>query len=259
MTKISAVVNTLNEEKNIVECLSSLTFADEIILVDMMSDDRTVELAKNTDKIKTYYYPRVGYVEPARNFGIDKATGDWILIIDADERIPKTLSDKLIEIASSDAADVIKIPRKNIMFNKWMRYGFWWTNYQVRFFKKGFIKWDPDIHSQPEVSGRKMKLPAEERYAIEHYFLKDRKDRREWWMKMQKYADIEAKNMFERKEYTKPLNLFLMPLKEFYERIFEEKAYLDGLIGLELNMYKIIYRYLVHYKLLRLQRKNDVT
>ena len=94
MAKISAVINTLNEESNIAFCLETLKWCDEIIVVDMQSEDRTVEIAANfTDKI--YNFERVGYVEPARKFAVEQATGDWILLIDADELVPKQLADKL--------------------------------------------------------------------------------------------------------------------------------------------------------------------
>jgi len=102
--KISAVVNTYNEEKNIDACLKSLNFVDEIVVVDMESQDKTKKIAKKyTDKV--FNYEKIDYVEPARNFAISKATGDWILIVDADERVPRPLAVKLMEIAEKDQAD----------------------------------------------------------------------------------------------------------------------------------------------------------
>ena len=114
---ISAVVNTRNEEKNIADCLKTLQFADEIIVVDMESTDTTKDIAKGyTDKV--FDHEMVGYVEPARNFAIAKAVGSWVLIVDADERIPQTLAKKLIEIMLEDKADFVRIPRKNLIFGQ---------------------------------------------------------------------------------------------------------------------------------------------
>ena len=89
MAKISAVINTLNEAKKIGRCLASLKgFANEVIVVDMMSTDSTRDIVKKYGA-KVFKHKRVGYVEPARNFAISKARYDWIIILDADEEIPE--------------------------------------------------------------------------------------------------------------------------------------------------------------------------
>ena len=90
MTKnveISILIHTLNEERNIRNCLETVKWADEIIIIDMYSDDRTVEITKEyTDKI--FYHERMGYADPARQFGLEKATHEWVLQVDADELVP---------------------------------------------------------------------------------------------------------------------------------------------------------------------------
>src|SRR5689334_15403747 len=108
--KISAVINTLNEEKNIANCLKSHNWVDEIIVVDMDSDDKTKELCYKYTK-NVFNHKRTGYVEPARNFAIKQATGDWIFIIDADERCPKQLAAKLYEVSSEDRYNFVRVPR----------------------------------------------------------------------------------------------------------------------------------------------------
>src|SRR5450759_4249900 len=106
---ISVVINTLNEEANIAYALRSVrTWVDEIVVVDMHSDDRTREVAE-TYGARVYLHDRVGYVEPARRFALAKATGDWILILDADELIPPRLARRLSDIAAAGQADVVSI------------------------------------------------------------------------------------------------------------------------------------------------------
>ena len=145
MTKISVVINTLNEEKNLPRALASVKkFADEIVVVDMKSDDKTVEIAKKAGA-KVYEYKRVGYVEPARNFAIGKATGKWILIIDADERLPGSLVKKLKEIVKNPSANYYRLPRKNLIFGKWVKHSRWWPDYNIRFFQKEFVSWSEII------------------------------------------------------------------------------------------------------------------
>src|SRR3989344_3276878 len=137
MPKISVVINTLNEEANLPRALASVkSFANEIVVVDMMSDDKTVEIAKKAGA-KVYEFKRVGYVEPARNFAISKAEGDWIFILDADEELTASLSRELSKIAKNGSADYVRVPRKNMIFGKWVEHSRWWPDYNIRFFKKG--------------------------------------------------------------------------------------------------------------------------
>lgn len=135
--KISVLINTYNEERNIRNCLESVKWADEIVIVDMYSEDKTTTIAREyTDKI--YFFERMGYVEPARQFVLEKASNDWILLLDADEMVPKKLRDKLLDIAKNDLGDVIYIPRKNYFFGYLMKgTGFGAIqDKQPRFFKK---------------------------------------------------------------------------------------------------------------------------
>src|SRR3989337_4151360 len=95
MARISVVINTLNEEKNLPRAIASIKgLADEIIVVDMQSDDNTKEVAEKLGAL-VYDHKRTGYVEPARNFAISKASGDWVLVLDADEEVPPKLREKL--------------------------------------------------------------------------------------------------------------------------------------------------------------------
>ena len=109
---ISVLINTFNEEKNIENCLKAVKWADEIIIVDMYSDDKTVEIAsKYTDKI--FYFKRMRYADPARQFALKNASYDWILVVDADELVPLKLKNKILEISIKNLGDVVYIPRSN--------------------------------------------------------------------------------------------------------------------------------------------------
>ena len=117
MSRISAVINTFNEEKNIKRCIDSLkNFADEIVVVDMQSIDKTKEIAKSMGA-KVFDCDYVGYVEPARNFAIKKAKNDWILILDADEELLPSLKLILKDRVDKSNYNYFRIPRKNIKKN----------------------------------------------------------------------------------------------------------------------------------------------
>src|SRR3989338_9695208 len=115
MNKISLVINTKNEEKNIKDCILSVKdIVDEIIVVDMQSSDKTVQLAKELGA-KTYSVKDVGFADPARNFALSKVTLGWTLTLDADERLTKQLRDKIIRLTKDSSYDGYKFPFKNIL------------------------------------------------------------------------------------------------------------------------------------------------
>src|SRR5687767_6118218 len=91
MPKVSVIINTLNEEANLPGCLDSVRWADEVVLVDMHSEDRTLTIAEEFG-CRVFLHERTGYVEPARNFAIAQAQHDWLLVLDADERVSPGLS-----------------------------------------------------------------------------------------------------------------------------------------------------------------------
>ena len=122
---ISVIVHTYNEEKNIDRCLNALSWADEIVMIDMGSKDKTIQEAQKYNTT-IYQHPYTHFVEPARNFGISKAKYEWVLIVDADEEIPKTLSRFLQKASNENIFDYYRIPRKNIIFGKWIKHTGWW-------------------------------------------------------------------------------------------------------------------------------------
>lgn len=232
-TKISVVINTLNEEANIKRAIAYVSWADEILVCDMYSEDKTVEIAKKLGA-KVVYHKKVDYVEPARNFAISKANGDWILVLDADEEIPDTLARRLKEIAHKmKQIDVIQIPRKNIIFGKWMKASMWWPDYQVRFFKKGKVSWQDKIHSKPKVSGESLVLEPEEKWAIIHH---NYQSLSQYLDRMNRYTAIEARELVGSGYKFHWQDLIQKPLSEFLSRFFASSGCKDGLHGLALSL-----------------------
>ena len=231
MGKISVVINTLNEEKNLPRALASVkSFADEIVVVDMKSDDKTVEIAKKAGA-KVYQHKRIGYVEPARNYAISKATGEWILILDADEQAPKTLVKELKKIVQKPKADYYRLPRKNIIFGKWIKHSRWWPDYNIRFFRKGFVSWSEIIHSVPITQGKGLDLQAREDFAIIHYHY----DSIEQFVeRMNRYTGEHANLRIKDGYKFKWQDLIRKPTEEFLGRYFSGEGYKDGIHGLAL-------------------------
>jgi glycosyltransferase involved in cell wall biosynthesis len=192
VARISTVINTLNEEENLPRALASVKdFADEIVVVDMHSDDQTVDIAKKSGA-RVFEHDRTGYVEPARNFAISKAEGDWILILDADEELSQSLSKSLRKIADNPAADYYRLPRKNIIFGRWIKHTGWWPDYNIRFFKKGCVSWNEIIHSVPTTQGAGSDLKADEENALVHH---NYRTAEQYVERMNRYTSYQAKEL----------------------------------------------------------------
>jgi len=231
--KISVVINTYNEEKNISRCLESVKgFADEIIVVDMHSADKTVEIAKKYGaQVFEHEYTR--YVEPARNFALSRATGDWILLIDADEELSGTLRKKLEEIIENNVFDYIEIPRKNIIFGKWIEYSRWWPDCLVRFFRKGKVKFSDEIHVPPVSAGEGTSLEAKEENALIHHNFQTIF---QFIERLNRYSDIQSEELAKNGYKFNWKDLVIKPSNEFFSRFFAGNGYKDGLHGLALAM-----------------------
>jgi len=231
--KVSVVINTFNEEKNIQRAIKSVDWADEIVVCDMHSGDNTVAIAKKLGA-KIFFHEKMDYVEPARNFAISKASNDWILVLDADEEINETLAARLQEIAvKTKQIDSVKLPRKNIIFGKWIKASMWWPDYQVRFFKAGKVKWRNEIHSKPEIEGESIDLEPEEKWALIHY---NYNNLSQYIERMNRYTDIEAKELVSHGYKFCWQDLIQKPLSEFLSRFFAGRGFEDGLHGLALSL-----------------------
>jgi glycosyltransferase involved in cell wall biosynthesis len=246
MTKISVVINTLNEEKNLPRALESVkNFADEVVVVDMYSNDKTVEVAERYGA-KIFEHDRTGYVEPARNYAIGKATGDWILILDADEKLTKPLRQTLKSISRKSRSHYFRLPRKNIIFGKWIRHSGWWPDYNIRFFKKGHVEWNEIIHSVPTTTGKGEDLPAKLENAIVHYHYTSIS---QYISRLNRYTDQQEKLKTKEGYEFHWQDLITKPTNQFLSRFFMEKGYEDGLHGLALSGLQAFSEFVLYLKL----------
>ena len=233
MAAISVVINTLNEEENLPRALASVkNLADEFIVVDMHSTDKTVDIAKEFGA-QVYSHEKTGYVEPARNFAIDKATKEWVLILDADEEVSDSLALKLKQIVKNPQADYYRLPRKNINFRRWIKNSRWWPDFNIRFFRKGTVSWSEIIHSVPMTTGKGLDLPAEEKYAILHY---NYTSISKYIERMNRYTDVQARVLLQKEYKFVWRDLIRKPLQEFLSRYFAGEGYKDGIHGLSLAL-----------------------
>jgi glycosyltransferase involved in cell wall biosynthesis len=154
--KIAAIIITKNEEKNIVACLESVAWVDERIVVDAESRDRTVAVAKPL-ATQVHVRPWPGY-GPQKNFGMEQARSEWILIVDADERITPELRDEIQSMLKSGPAAGVagfEIPRKNYFYGRWIQGGGMYPDCQLRLFRKSSGRYDDTaLHENLRLTGR---------------------------------------------------------------------------------------------------------
>src|SRR2546422_2116013 len=152
-TGTSALVITLNEERNIADCLASVAWTDEIVVVDACSTDRTVELGRRfTDRVFVRPWPGYG---PQKNFAMAQATADWILIVDADERVSEELREEIQALLQKPGSAVAyRISRRNFYYGTWIRGAGQYPDPQLRLVRRGYGRYnDLPVHEHLEVNG----------------------------------------------------------------------------------------------------------
>lgn len=243
--KLSVVINTFNEEKNIERAIKSVSWADEILVCDMYSDDDTAVIAKKLGA-KIIFHKRVGFVEPARNLAISKAENDWILILDADEEVSDGLKDKILEIISRDGVVThVEIPRKNIIFNKALKGSMWWPDYNIRLFKKDSVIWNNKIHSRPKTLGQGLILAPLENNAITHHHYSSIS---QFILRLDRYTSIQAKELKDSGYQFDWKDLITKPLGEFLSRFYANRGFDDGLHGLALSLLQAFSHFVMYLK-----------
>ena len=251
MSKISAVVLSYNNEKEIGACLDSLSWADEVVLVDSFSDDKTVEIAKEKGAI-VHQHPFSTF-GALRNIAHKYAKYDWVFSLDTDEVATAPAIDELKKIANdASSKDIYFVPRRNIIFGKKMKHGGWYPDYrQPQFFKKDSLVYqeEHDVHEgfTPMGSIGYLKSAIEQRpfRDLEHYLAK-----------MERYSTLMAKRMNkEGRRFSWP-QLIVRPVFSFIKRYFFRLGLLDGLVGFIFSCFYAHYTFTKYAKLWLLQKRS---
>jgi (heptosyl)LPS beta-1,4-glucosyltransferase len=252
--KVTVVINTLNEEKNLPQAIASVkSFADEVVVVDMESEDKTAEVAKSLGA-KVFNHKKIGYVEPARNFAISKASNPWVMILDADEEVPDKLAEQIGRILKTPKADYYRIPRKNIIFGKWMKHSRWWPDHNIRLFKKGTVSWNEIIHTVPMTQGVGSDIEAKEEYAIIHH---NYDSVEQYLARMNRYSTEHAILMTKGGYKFSWKDIIFKPSNEFLSRYFFGEGYKDGLHGLALSLLQAFSELAVYLKIWQKEKFMD--
>jgi glycosyltransferase involved in cell wall biosynthesis len=253
--KISACIIAFNEEKNISGAIESVDWADEILLVDSKSTDRTREIAKSLGA-KVLIQEWLGFAKQ-KQLATDRAEFDWVLSLDADEQISPQLKDEILrlkQVSSNDLADGYKLSRLSFYMNSPIRHGSWYPDWQLRFFnrKKGFWK-DVLVHESYKMQdgARVEKLSGD----ILHYSIEDAAHHHR--MIGERYAPLAALQMFEQGKKTSSLKIMTAGLTTFLQTYVLKLGFLDGLAGFCIARFAAHHAFLKHLILWEKQKKSD--
>jgi glycosyltransferase involved in cell wall biosynthesis len=224
---LSVIVTTFNEEINIVECLQSVAFADEVLLVDSYSTDRTLELARQfpVTVLQREYYGSAAQ----KNWSLDRVSHDWVLIIDADERVPEDLAREILGVlASPPRVSGFYIRRQNVFVDKVIRHSGWSTDKVVRLFRRDKGRYpNRRVHADLEIEGP---IPVL-RHAFLHYTFRSFD---QYFKKFLNYAEWGAAQAFRDGRQAGLVEVGLRPLWRFFRMYVVQAGFLDGMHGLVL-------------------------
>jgi glycosyltransferase involved in cell wall biosynthesis len=220
---LSLVIITLNEERNIERCIRSVPFASEVLIVDTKSQDRTCEIAKSLGA-RVLQKDWLGY-GPQKKFATDQAQNDWILSLDADEVLsPELAAEILRDFPNLDPETGYEMPRKSFHLGRWIGYGGWHPDYQLRLYNRRHNNW-PESRIHERIQAQKT---SRCQGPILHYVFSSLSHQ---VITNDRYSSLLAEKDFESGRRFSFFKLLLKPWSKFIECYFLKLGFLDGLPG----------------------------
>jgi glycosyltransferase involved in cell wall biosynthesis len=246
--KISATVRTFNEERNIRDCLESLSWADEIVVVDSKSTDRTVEIAREfTDRVIIQEW--LGHIGQSQ-FAADQASHTWVLHLDADERVTPRLRDEILALdLNGTPYDAYDVPRFHFFLQRWIRHSAWYPDRKIRLFRKDRCRWGGYApHDVLKVPGRIGRL----RNDILHYIYTDVAH---FAATKNTYSTLTAQDHFRNGRKARLTDIMIRPFYAFIYRYCFRLGFLDGLAGFVIAVMESHGVFLKYLKLYEMQNR----
>lgn len=247
MAKLSVIIITYNEEDNIRECLESIKWANEVVVVDSFSTDRTVEICKEyTAKVFQNEWTNFPH---QKNIALNKVSNEWVLNLDADERVSPELQ---IEIKSAIARDDdyagYLLPMKIYFHGRWIRYGGYWPDYHLRLFRKSKGRFNENLraHGGFDVDGRVGRMKG----ALIHHSYRNLTD---YFEKFNYYTTVSAEEKLASGRKVKWYPFVRLPF-EFIGAFIIKRGYRDGFYGLLFSILSSFYAFVKYIKLWELQQ-----
>jgi glycosyltransferase involved in cell wall biosynthesis len=248
MAKLTVITITRDEERNIVECLDSVRWADQLVVVDSGSVDRTVDLARRfTGDIYTIDWEGYGH---ARNFALDHAAGEWILWLDADERVPPELATEIQDLVGRDVSGFsgFSVARRAYFLGKWIRHCGWYPSRVVRLFRKDRGRFSENrVHERLDLQGEVGML----RHDLLHF---TDQHLQQYLTKFNRYTTLAAQDMAANGRRFRLADLLVRPPFVFVKMYVLRLGFLDGIHGFILSVLSSAYVFSKYAKLWELSR-----
>lgn len=247
---ISACIISYNEASNIRECLESVRWCDEIVVIDSFSEDETAEIAAELGA-RVIREPWAGHVTQ-KNRAVAAARGDWILSLDCDERVTPLLRERIESLlASGPSASGYSISRKLCYLGRWLEHGGWFPEWRLRLFRRDAGRWvGVDPHDTVEVEGAVGRIDIEGTgpgaSVILHYSFRDLSHQLKV---LDRYTEIQAGELLRRGRRTRPGDLTLRPLWRFLWTYVLRAGFLDGSPGYQMALNHAYAAYMKYAKL----------
>lgn len=249
MTRISAMVLTRNAEKELPTCLESLRWVDEIVVLDDGSTDRTQEVARRFNA--QVFTRRLDNFSAQRNAALAHCTGEWVLVVDADEWLPVELQQEIQQLLQRPVAEcAFRMPRKNLFLGRWIRGCSWYPNYVLRLFRREGVSYSGMVHEGPDLPGK----PGTLSNALWHHAY----DTLEQFLEKQnRYSTLAAAEMLQAGKRASALDLLGQPLFAFLKHYILKKGFRDGVDGLVVSTISTVYVFLKYAKLYYLGKQRS--
>ena len=247
--KLAVIILTHNEERHIEACIRSAAFADEILVIDDMSTDRTAELAQSLGA-RVVTHPLAGDFAGQRNFALMQTDADWVLYVDADERVNEGTEAELRRIMAADARAVYEIKRINLVFGQRMYYGGHCPDYPRRFFPRDAVHWIGLVHERTE-----SELPVRRMGGslLHHTY----ESWEQYFQKFNQYTTLMAEQRYADGKQASFLKILFDPPFAFFRFYVLQRGFLDGRLGFILAMFHGFYTMVKYVKLYDLDKGND--
>jgi glycosyltransferase involved in cell wall biosynthesis len=266
--KLSVVILTKNEEKNIIRCLNSLNFCRQVVIVDDYSEDKTVELIeykKYPFEINIFKRKLDNDFAAARNFGMEKAGGEWILFIDADEEVTKELADEIKETVDQNNSEFVAyyIKRRDFFWGRELRFGETKkvrNNGIIRLVKRNSGRWFGKVHEEFKVQSSHAKRDSASREKFKVGIFKNYLNHYphqkidSFLRKINFYSTLRAKELFKQGKKFSLLELIFYPSFKFILTYFTYLGFLDGSAGFVYSFMMSFHSFLVRAKLFQYER-----
>jgi len=250
---ISACIITFNEEQSIRDCLESLRWVEEIVVIDSMSEDSTVSLCREyTDVIIQKDWE--GHVKQ-KNSALAQASNEWVLCLDADERVSPELREEIERSLSEegDGVDGYYCPRHSYYLGRWINHGGWYPDYKLRLFKKSKGQWGGrDPHDKVVLKGSTKNFTAE----LHHYVYRNLSQQLQT---VDSFSTITAAGLNREGDKFSILKLLFRPPLKFIGTYFLKRGFLDGLPGFIIAVTSSFYVFLRYAKLWELQKRGNLS